>query len=425
MIEHFFDIDPRVAEAARQAEARCAGPFAAVDKTAEYNGCKVLAAFINNGVSEACLKGSTGYGYDDMGRDKLDQVFAAALGAEDALVRHTMVSGTHALATALFGALSPGDRMVSVTGQPYDTLEETIGLRGQGDGSLMEWGVEYRQVELLPDGSPDHPAIAREAAGARMIYIQRSRGYSLRPTLTVERIGEIARTAKAANPQVVVMVDNCYGEFVETAEPTQAGADLIAGSLIKNPGGGIAQTGGYIAGRKALVDRCAARLTCPGMGREVGCTLDQLRPMYQGVFFAPTVVASAVKTAIFAAALFEQLGFEVNPGPEALRSDIIQSVLLGGPERLVAFCRGIQKGSPVDSFVAPEPWAMPGYESPVVMAAGAFTLGASIELSADAPLREPYAAFLQGGLTYPSGKTGVVLAAQAMLEQGLLELPTA
>ena len=422
MIEQFFEIDPKITQAAREAEEQCAAAFAKIDQTAEYNGCKVLSAFIKNKVSEACLKGSTGYGYDDLGRDKLDRVFADALGAEDALVRHTMVSGTHALATALFGALAPGERMISVTGRPYDTLEETIGLRGEGDGSLIEWGIEYRQVELLPDGSPDYPAIAREAKEAKLIYIQRSRGYSLRPSLTVEVIGEIARVAKAANPNVVVMVDNCYGEFVERTEPTQVGADLMAGSLIKNPGGGIAQTGGYIAGRKDLVNRCAARLTCPGMGREVGCSLDQLRPMYQGLFFAPTVVASAVKTAVFAAALFGRLGFEVNPGPDAFRSDIIQSVLLGSPERLIAFCQGVQRGSPVDSFVSPEPWDMPGYDSQVIMAAGAFTLGASIELSADAPLRPPFAAWLQGGLTYPSGKTGVVLAAQAMLEQGLIEV---
>ncbi len=421
MIEDFFDIDPKIVQAAHLAEEQSARPFAEIEKTAEYNSCKVLSAFIKNNVSEACLKGSTGYGYGDLGRDRLDRVFADIMGAEDALVRHNIASGTHALAVALFGALSPGNRMVTVTGRPYDTLEETLGLRGQGEGSLMEWGIQYQEVDLLPDGSPDYPAIAREAAGARMIYIQRSRGYSLRPTLSVHCISEIVRTAKAANPQVVVMVDNCYGEFVERTEPCHVGADLIAGSLIKNPGGGIAYTGGYIAGRKDLIDRCAARLICPGIGREVGCTLDQLRPMYQGLFFAPTVVASAVKTAVFAAALFEGLGYQVTPRPHEWRSDIVQAILLGDPKRLVAFCRGVQHGSPVDSFVTPEPWAMPGYDSPVIMAAGAFTLGASIELSADAPLREPYAVWLQGGLNYPTGKTGIMLAAQSMLEQGLLE----
>ena len=291
------------------------------------------------------MKGTTGYGYDDRGRDGLDAVYAAIFGAEDALVRHTMVSGTHALATALFGVLRPGDRMVSVTGSPYDTLEETIGIRGANTGSLMEWGVQYRQVELLPDGTPDFAAIAQAAKEARMVYVQRSRGYSLRPSLTVETIGEIARTAKEQNPQVIVMVDNCYGELVEKREPTQVGADLIAGSLIKNPGGGIAPTGGYIAGRKDLVELCANRLTCPGMGREVGCTLDVLRSMYQGIFFAPTVVAGALKTAVFAAAFYHLLGFEVNPSHDAPRTDIIQSVLTGDPEMLCAFCRGIQKGA--------------------------------------------------------------------------------
>lgn len=417
----FFDIHPRLLELSRQAEELCAPAFARIAEIEEYNGQKVLAAFRRAGISEAHLKGTTGYGYDDRGREGLDAVYAAVFGAEDALVRHTFVSGTHALATALFGILRPGDLLVSVTGAPYDTLEETIGIRGKNAGSLMEWGVKYRQIELLPDGTPDHAAIAQAAQEARVIYIQRSRGYSLRPSLSVEAIGRIAQTAKAQNPNVIVMVDNCYGELVEKREPTQVGADLMAGSLIKNPGGGIAPTGGYIAGKKELVEQCAYRLTCPGMGKEVGCTLDLLRGMYQGIFLAPTVVAAAVKTAVFAAAFYHLLGFEVTPVHDAPRTDIIQSVLTGSPEALCAFCKGIQKGAPVDSFVTPTPWDMPGYDSPVIMAAGAFTMGASIELSADAPLREPYAVWLQGGVTYPTGKAGVVLSAEEMAEAGVLK----
>ena len=418
----FFDIHPRLLELSRQAEELCAPAFARIAEIEEYNGQKVLAAFRRAGISEAHLKGTTGYGYDDRGREGLDAVYAAVFGAEDALVRHTFVSGTHALATALFGVLRPGDLLVSATGSPYDTLEETIGIRGEGTGSLMEWGVKYRQIELLPDGGPDYAAIALAAVDAKVIYIQRSRGYSLRPSLSVEVIGRIAQTAKEKNPGVIVMVDNCYGELVEKREPTQVGADLMAGSLIKNPGGGIAPTGGYIAGRKDLVEQCAYRLTCPGMGKEVGCTLDLLRGMYQGIFFAPTVVAAAVKTAVFAAAFYHLLGFEVNPAFDVPRTDIIQSVLTGSPQARCAFCAGIQKGAPVDSFVVPTPWEMPGYDSPVIMAAGAFTMGASIELSADAPLREPYAVWLQGGLTYPTGKAGVVLSAQEMAENGVLKL---
>lgn len=418
----FFKIDRRLMELADAAETRAAAAFARIDENAEHNSAKVLAAFINNRVSAAHLTGTTGYGYDDRGRDDLDKLYAQIFGTEDALVRHTFVSGTHALATALFGVLRPGDRMVSVTGSPYDTLEETIGIRGQGTGSLREFGVSYSQIELLPDGRPDMAAITAAAPSAKMIYIQRSRGYSLRPSLSVAAIGEICSAAKAANPQVIVMVDNCYGELVEKQEPTQVGADLAAGSLIKNLGGGIAPTGGYIAGRRDLVELCGYRLTCPGMGREVGCTLDTLRAMYMGLFFAPSTVASALRTAVFAAAFYSLLGFGVNPGWEEPRTDIIQSVLCGGAEQLVAFCRGIQKGAPIDSFVTPEPWDMPGYDSQVIMAAGAFTMGASIELSADAPLREPYAAWLQGGLTYPTGKAGVVLSAQELLEKGLLKL---
>ena len=419
---NFLEIDPQLNKLAQQAEALCKEAFDAVEENAHYNTAKVLAAFRNHRISEAHLKGTTGYGYDDRGRDDLDRVYADIFGAEDALVRHTFVSGTHALATALFGVLRPGDRLVSVTGSPYDTMEETIGIRGQRTGSLREFGVDYGQVELLEDGSPDLPAIEEAAKSARMIYVQRSRGYSLRPSLSIAAIQEIASAAKKGNPDVVVMVDNCYGELVERLEPTQVGADLAAGSLIKNLGGGIAPTGGYIVGRKDLVELCGYRLTCPGMGKEVGCTLDVLRSMYLGLFLAPEVVASAVKTAVFAAALYSLLGYQVVPGPHEARTDIIQSILAGGPEELIAICQGVQKGSPIDSFVSPEPWDMPGYESQVIMAAGAFTMGASIELSADAPLRPPYAVWLQGGLTYPAGRAGVLLSAQELLKKGLVTL---
>ena len=421
MQTEFFNFAPRIKEEAARALKNCREAFDRIEEVAEYNGQKVLAAFIRNGISEACLKGSTGYGYDDLGREKLDRIFAECLGAEDALVRHNFMSGTHTLVTALFGVLRPGDVMTCVTGTPYDTLQETLGLKGASCGNFVEYGIEYRQKELLPDGTPDLEAVAEAAKESRMVYVQRSRGYSLRPSLTIEQIEKIVKAAKAANPDVVVMVDNCYGEFVEKLEPCDVGADLMAGSLIKNPGGGIALTGGYIAGRHDLVEACAYRLSCPGVGREIGCTHDQLRPMYQGIFYAPTVVEAAVKTAEFAASLFSGFGFGVTPEAGEYRTDIIQAVKLENAQRLCAFCKGIQKGSPVDSFVTPEPWAMPGYDNDVIMAAGAFTLGASIELSADAPLRDPFAVWMQGGLTWPSGKTGVMLAAQSMLEEGLIQ----
>ncbi len=338
------------------------------------------------------------------------------------MVRHNFVSGTHALTTALFGVLRPGDVLLSLTGAPYDTMEEVIGIRGEGSGSLKDFGVHYRQLDLLPDGTPDYAAIPEAVKGVKVAYIQRSRGYSLRDSLSIAHIEEIAKLVKQGNPDAILMVDNCYGEFVEDKEPTQVGADLIMGSLIKNPGGGIARTGGYIAGRKDLVELCAYRLTSPGIGKEAGCTLGENRNMYLGLFHAPTVVASALKTAVFAASLFSLLGYEVLPKFDGHRTDIIQTVCLKDEPSLTAFCQGIQKGSPVDSFVVPEAWDMPGYESQVIMAAGAFTMGASIELSADAPIREPFAAWLQGGLTYPSGKIGILLAAQSMLEGGSLTL---
>ena len=410
----FYHLSPGLLQTACEAEERCREVFQRIEGIAGYNSAKVLKAFGDNRVSAAHLVGTTGYGYDDLGRDNLDRVFAQALGAEDALVRHHFVSGTHTLSVALFGVLRTGDTLVSVTGAPYDTMEEVIGIRGGGTGSLAEFGVHYRQVELLPDGTPDYPAIQEAAKSAKMVYIQRSRGYSLRPSLTVEAIGKIAAAAKAANPEAIVFVDNCYGEFVEKTEPAAVGADLMAGSLIKNPGGGIAPTGGYIAGRKDLVELCGYRLTCPGIGRESGCSLDHNRGLYLGLFHAPEAVANAVKTSCFACALFDLLGYRTTPAFDAYRTDIIAAIELGSPEKLRAFCRGIQAGSPVDAFVTPEPWDMPGYGDPVIMAAGTFTMGASLELSADGPLRAPYSVWVQGGLTYPTGKLGILLAAQAM-----------
>lgn len=421
MVNDFFKIDKRLMELADKAEEVCREEFLEIDKIAEYNAQKVLSAFINNRVSEVSLKGSTGYGYGDSGRDTIDKVFAQAFGAEDALVRHNFVSGTHSLTVALFGVLRTGDTLLSVTGKPYDTLEEVIGISGdKGNGSLADFGVKYSQIDLLENGKADLNTIKEKAKDAKVVYIQRSRGYSLRPSLTVDEIGEIAKVAKEANPSAIVMVDNCYGEFVEEKEPTEVGADLIIGSLIKNPGGAIASTGGYIAGRADLIELCSYRLTCVGMGKEVGCTLNQNREMLMGFFFAPTVVASAVKTATFACRFFELLGYECFPKKNEKRSDIITAIKLGDEKSLVAFCQGIQKGAPVDSFVSPEAWDMPGYNSKVIMAAGAFTMGASIELSADAPIREPFAAWLQGGITYPTGKMGILLAAQEMADKGII-----
>ncbi|MBC8576106.1 aminotransferase class I/II-fold pyridoxal phosphate-dependent enzyme [Yanshouia hominis] len=415
MIETPFPILPEILAFAGRAEAKAQAAFSAIDTLEQYNGMKVLKAFLDHGVSTAHLSGSTGYGYGDIGRETLDAVFASAFGAEDALVRHSFVSGTHALTVGLFGLLRPGDTLLSLTGSPYDTLEEVIGIRdsGRNDGSLSDWGVRYRQIGLK-SGKIDLVEAADAAKSAAVAYIQRSRGYSLRPSLSVEEIAEAVRVVKASNPGILVMVDNCYGEFTERAEPTEAGADLIAGSLIKNPGGGVARTGGYLAGRHDLIERCSYRLTTPGSGREVGCSLDELRAMYLGLFLAPTTVASALKTAVFAAALFEEMGFETYPTSAQARHDIIQAIALRTPEALIAFCGGIQSGSPIDSTAAPEPWDMPGYESQVIMAAGTFTLGASIELSADGPMREPYAVWLQGGLTYPTGKAGVLLAADRL-----------
>jgi cystathionine beta-lyase family protein involved in aluminum resistance len=420
-IYNLFNIDDELKEVAIKAEEMCREKFLEVDKTAEYNGAKILNAFINNKISEACLHSTTGYGYDDIGRDSLDKVYADAFGAEDALVRANFISGTHALSTALFGVLRTGDTMVSITGKPYDTLEEVIGISGkEGNGSLKDYKIDYKQVDLLENGKPDIKKIKETVKGTKLAYIQRSRGYSLRPAFTISDIEEMALAVKSVSPETIVMVDNCYGEFIEEREPVEVGADLQIGSLIKNPGGSIAQTGGYIAGKADLVELCSYRLTSVGMGKEVGCTMGQNRELYLGFFHAPTVVAAAVKTSLFASCFFNILGYKASPSLDDKRGDIITAIELGSEDKLTAFCEGIQKGSPIDSYVTPEGWDMPGYQSKVIMAAGTFTMGASIELSADAPLREPYAVWMQGGITYPSSKAGVLLAAKRMKEKGIL-----
>ncbi|CDF01227.1 cystathionine beta-lyase family protein involved in aluminum resistance [Ruminococcus sp. CAG:624] len=422
-INSLFNIDERIIKLAEKAEEKCTDVFRKIDECAEYNGAKVLKAFAENRVSEPCFYGSTGYGYGDVGREVIDKVYADIMETEDALVRHNFVSGTHALSVALFGVLRTGDKIVSITGKPYDTLEEVIGISGKaGNGSLKDYGVLYAQVDLNSDGTAKLDAITDAVKDAKVAYIQRSRGYSLRKAFSVADIAEMIKAARKGNPDVIIMVDNCYGEFVEEFEPTHVGADIIIGSLIKNAGGGIARTGGYIAGRADLIELCSYRLTCVGMGKEVGCTLDMNREILLGLFFAPDVTANALKTSAFAIELFNMTGFECSPSNYDARGDIITAVKLGNEELLTAFCQGIQKGAPVDSFVTPEAWDMPGYNSKVIMAAGAFTMGASIELSADAPIREPYAVWMQGGITYTSGKIGVMLALQEMLNKKLIEL---
>lgn len=423
-MKEFFKLNDKLLELDAKARELCMDTFNEIDRISMQNQHKVLAAFINNRVSEADLGISTGYGYGDRGRDNLEKVFAECMGAEDSLIRHNFVSGTHTLAVMLFGVLRPNDTMLCLTGRPYDTLIGVLGIDGESDGSLKDFGVNYEEVALNGEGRPDLEEIKRRLKEKfyKVAYIQRSRGYSLRPSLTVEEIGALAAAVKEVSPETLVLVDNCYGEFVDTVEPTSVGADLIAGSLIKNPGGGIAPTGGYIAGRADLVEKCSHRLTCAGVGREVGASLGHNRELYMGLFAAPHTVGEALKVATYAGALFELLGYESTPKYNAKRADIIESVLLKNSEALVAFCQGMQKGAPVDSFVTPEPWNMPGYDDPVIMAAGAFTLGASIELSADAPLREPYAAWLQGGLNFASGQAGVLLGAQSMIDKGIIKL---
>jgi cystathionine beta-lyase family protein involved in aluminum resistance len=413
-----LEISSKVKELAKQAQADVQAMFAQVEEIAEENTQKVLAAFQKHRVQESDFVGTTGYGYDDIGRDKLDAVYADLFGAEAGLVRLQFVNGTHAITCALFGCLKAGDVLVSAVGAPYDTLLGAIGAVDKGHGSLKDYGVEYRQVDLK-NNAPDKEGLAQAVKDPRVkaVLIQRSKGYSTRSSLSVAEIGELAQIVKENNPNAAVLVDNCYGEFVETMEPTQVGADLCVGSLIKNPGGGLAPTGGYIVGRKDLVDGAAQRLTAPGIGAECGCTLGYSRQLYQGLFLAPHTVSQAVKTAIFAARIMELLGYVAEPTSQQTRHDIIQMISFGKPEPLCKFCRGIQSGSPVDSYVTPEPWDMPGYDCQVIMAAGAFIQGASIELSADAPMREPYTVYLQGGLTYESGKAGVLLAVSRLLEE--------
>ena len=412
------DITPAMFDRAKRVEAGLLGRFAEIDAVAQENTLRVMAAFQDQKVTEGCFAGTTGYGYDDMGREVLDKVYAQVFGAEAALVRIGFVNGTHAISAALFAALRPGDTLLSVTGAPYDTMRTVIGIAGDEYGSLRFYGVHYDQVDLK-DGAPDYDTITARTAGIKpaAVLIQRSRGYEERKALSIAEIGRIVAAVKTASPETIVVVDNCYGEFTETQEPTYVGADIIAGSLIKNPGGGIAPMGGYLAGRRDLIDRAANRLTTPGIGAEGGASLGNNRLLFQGLFLAPHTVAQALKTAVFCSALFTDLGFETYPGPLEPRDDIVQMVKLKTPENLCKFCRGIQSGSPVDSFVVPEPWQMPGYDCEVIMAAGAFIQGSSIELSADGPMREPYIAYVQGGLTYESGKLGILLAASEMMDK--------
>ena len=393
------DIRPEVYGMAERAQERIKGRFKDIDAVAEVNTRRVMEAFQDNRVAEACFAGTTGYGYDDLGRETLDKIYAQLFGTEAALVRIGFVNGTHALCAAMFALVKPGDTILAATGIPYDTLRTAIGINGAQHGSLKFYGVDYAQVDMTAAGEPDYEAIAKAASDPKVsaVMVQRSRGYEDRKALSVEEIGRICRCVKEVNPAAKIMVDNCYGEFTDTLEPSHVGADIIAGSLIKNPGGGLAPTGGYIAGTRELVDRAAMRLTTPGIGGECGSTLGNNRLLFQGLFMAPHVVAQALKTAVFCAAMMEELGLESSPGVEEKRSDIIQMVKLGSPENMKRFCLGIQAGAPVDSYVTPEPWPMPGYDCPVIMAAGSFVQGSSIELSADGPIREPYTVFMQGG----------------------------
>lgn len=415
-----FGISEAVYRLGEEILASLAPRFLQIDENAEYNQLKVIRAMQTAGVSEACLLGTTGYGYNDLGRDTLEKVYAAVFQTEDALVRPQITCGTHALALALMSNLRPGDELLSPVGKPYDTLEEVIGIR-PSRGSLAEYGITYRQVDLLPDGGFDYEGI-REAVNERtkLVTIQRSKGYQTRPTLSVSSIGELIAFIKQIKPDVLAMVDNCYGEFVETMEPSEVGADMVVGSLIKNPGGGLAPIGGYIAGKSECVENAACRLTSPGLAKEVGASLGILSAFYQGFFLAPVVTAAALKGAIFAANLYERLGFAVVPNGTESRHDIIQAVTLGSPEGVCAFCEGIQAAAPVDSFVKPEPWDMPGYDSKVIMAAGAFVSGSSIELSADGPIAPPYAVYFQGGLTFPHAKLGILKSVQNLVDRGIV-----
>lgn len=419
-IKDNFGISDKTLKLVSEAEESIKEQFKHIENICEINQLRVMKAFADNRVSDSHFVATTGYGYDDLGRDTLDRVYADIMGAEDALVRHNFISGTHTISTALFAVLRPNDILVSITGKPYDTLEEVIGIQGEaGNGSLKDFGVKYVQIDLKHDGTPDLEQIKFTLThmNVKAVTIQRSKGYGWRPTYSAKNIGALIEFVKEISPETICIVDNCYGEFVETEEPTAYGADLIAGSLIKNPGGGLAPTGGYIAGKQKYVELCAYRLTSVGIGKEAGASLGFNRQMYQGLFMAPHVVSQALKAAVLCSAVFEKLGFEVDPKPNEIRHDIIQSIKFGDPNKVTAFCQGIQKGAPVDSFVTPEPWDMPGYSSQVIMAAGAFVQGASIELSADAPIKPPYIAYMQGGLTYESAKLGIMVAADKMLRK--------
>ncbi len=415
-------IGKEVREFGRKVEQSLKDRFEAIDGVAEYNQMKVIKGMQDNRVSDIHFAATTGYGYNDLGRDTLEDVYASVFHGESALVRPQLMSGTHALSVALSGNLRPGDELLSPVGKPYDTLEEVIGIR-DSVGSLKEYGVTYRQADLLPDGSFDFEAIRRAINDrTKLVTIQRSKGYATRPTLSVGRIGELISFVKSIKPDVICMVDNCYGEFVETIEPTDVGADMIVGSLIKNPGGGLAPIGGYIVGKKECIDRASYRLSAPGLGKEVGASLGLNQQLYQGLFLSPVVVSGALKGAIFAANIYEKLGFSVVPNGSEPRHDIIQAITFGTPEGVISFCKGIQAAAPVDSYVTPEPWDMPGYDSPVIMAAGAFVQGSSIELSADGPIKPPYAVYFQGGLTWYHAKLGILKSLQQLLDDGVLKI---
>lgn len=419
-----FGINTRIVDIAKNAESSVNKSFESINRIKEQNQFKVIRAMQLERLSDTHFSGTTGYGYNDRGREILDAVYAHAFGAEDALVRHSITCGSHALSLCLYGILRPGDELLSITGQPYETLLEVIGVRGEkGSGSLMDYGITYSQVELNEKGTIDDVAVKKAITDkTKLVFIQRSRGYSWRPALTISEIGRVVKLVKGVKKDILIMVDNCYGEFVEDREPTEVGVDIMAGSLIKNPGGGIVPSGGYIAGKSNLIEKISYRMTLPGLGRDVGATLGHNRLMFQGFFFAPHIVSESLKGAIFTARIMQDLGFATHPGPFDKRCDIIQAIRFNSGKEVIAFCQGIQKGSPVDSHVTPEPWDMPGYDSPVIMAAGAFIQGSSIELSADAPIREPYTAYMQGGLVYEHVKLGVMCAVQELLSKKIISI---
>ncbi|MFA6309321.1 MAG: methionine gamma-lyase family protein [Clostridia bacterium] len=422
LLKREFGINESILKLSASVEKQIEDELKEIEKIKEFNQLKVIKAMQENKLSDSHFSGTTGYGYDDRGRQVLDSIYASVFKTEDALVRHQIVSGTQALAICMYGNLRPGDELLSISGKPYDTLEEVIGIRGSGEGSLKDFGIYYSHTELTKDGKFDLPAIKNAInEKTKMIFIQRSRGYNWRTSLTISDIKSIIEYIRDIKKDVIVLVDNCYGEFVEEQEPTEIGADLVAGSLIKNPGGGLALTGGYIAGKERYVRNSAYRLTSPGLGKKVGSTLGNNRNFLQGLFMAPHIVAESLKGAVYCSLFMQSLGFRVSPLMEEKRSDIIQAIMFNDPDTLIAFCQGIQKGSPVDSFVTPEPWDMPGYDCPVIMAAGAFVQGASIELSADAPIKPPYIAYLQGGLVYEHVKLGIMTAVQKMLDRGIIK----